>query len=97
MLPDPLTYVPGLPGERRRVDFAVRRAAGRIILGLHEQRSSEVIDLTECLVLHPGLMGLMEPLRALLLGLRAVRREASVVINLLEFRPGHAAANGRRR
>ena len=86
-MPDPLAYVPGLPGERRRVDFAVRRAAGRIILGLHKQRSSEVIDLTECLVLHPRLMGLMEPLRALLLRLRAVRREASVVINLLEFGP----------
>ena len=87
LAPDPLDYVPGLPGERRRVDFAVRRAAGRIILGLHRQRSSEVIDLTECLVLHPRLMGLMEPLRALLLGLRAVRREASVVINLLESGP----------
>ncbi len=85
--PDPLDYVPGLPGERRRVDFAVRRTAGRIILGLHKQRSSEVIDLTECLVLHPRLMGLMEPLRALLLRLRAVRREASVVINLLESGP----------
>ena len=87
LAPDPLDYVPGQPGERRRVDFAVRRAAGRIILGLHKQRSSEVIDLTECLVLHPRLMGLMEPLRALLLGLRAVRREASVVINLLESGP----------
>ena len=87
LAPDPLDYVPGLPGERRRVDFAVRRAAGRIILGLHKQRSSEVIDLTECLVLHPRVMGLMEPLRALLRGLGAVRREASVVINLLESGP----------
>jgi 23S rRNA (uracil1939-C5)-methyltransferase len=87
LAPGPLAYVPGLPGERRRVDFAVRRAAGRIILGLHKQRSSEVIDLTECWVLHPRLMGLMEPLRALLLRLRAIRREASVVINLLESGP----------
>jgi 23S rRNA (uracil1939-C5)-methyltransferase len=87
LAPDPLDYVPGQPGQRRRVDFAVRRAAGRIILGLHKQRSSEVIDLTECLVLHPRLTGLIEPLRALLLGLRAVRREASVVINLVESGP----------
>ncbi|MDR3534415.1 MAG: class I SAM-dependent RNA methyltransferase [Rhodopila sp.] len=85
--PDPLDFVPGLPGERRRIDFAVRRTAGRIILGLHEQRSAEVIDLTDCLVLHPTLMALMEPLRALLQGLRAVRREASVVINLLDSGP----------
>jgi 23S rRNA (uracil1939-C5)-methyltransferase len=85
--PDPLPFVPGLPGERRRMDFAVRRAAGRIVLGLHEQRSAEVIDITDCLVLHPTLMALMAPLRTLLQGLRAVQREASVVINLLDSGP----------
>jgi 23S rRNA (uracil1939-C5)-methyltransferase len=84
---NPLDFVPGLPGERRRIDFAIRRAAGRIILGLHEQRSSEVVDLTDCLVLHPTLMALMQPLRTLLQGLRAVRREASVIINLLDSGP----------
>ena len=71
-LPEPLGFHPGLPGERRRIDFAVRRAGGRIILGLHGPRSPEVIDLTDCLVLHPALMALMAPLRALLSGLRAV-------------------------
>ena len=35
--PDPLEFVPGLPGERRRIDFAIRRTAGHIVLGLHEQ------------------------------------------------------------
>jgi 23S rRNA (uracil1939-C5)-methyltransferase len=85
--PDPLPFLPGLPGERRRIDFAVRRAAGRIVLGLHEQRSAEVVDITDCLVLHPTLMALMQPLRTLLHGLRAIRREASVVINLLDSGP----------
>jgi 23S rRNA (uracil1939-C5)-methyltransferase len=85
--PDPLPFVPGLPGERRRMDFAVRRAAGRIVLGLHEQRSAEVVDVTDCLVLHPTLMALMEPLHGLLQGLKAVRREGSVVINLLDSGP----------
>jgi 23S rRNA (uracil1939-C5)-methyltransferase len=85
--PEPLRFVRGLPGERRRIDFAVRRSAGRIVLGLHEQRSSEVVDLTGCLVLHPGLMALLDPSRALLQGLRAVRREASVAINLLDSGP----------
>ena len=85
--PDPLPFTPGLPGERRRVDFAVRRLAGRIVLGLHEQRSSDVVDITDCLVLHPTLMALMGPLRVLLQGLQSVRREASVVINLLEAGP----------
>ena len=86
-VPDRLDLVPGLPGERRRIDFAVRRAGGRIVLGLHEQRSSDVSDITECLVLHPTLMALMAPLRSLLQGLRALRREGSVVINLLDAGP----------
>jgi 23S rRNA (uracil1939-C5)-methyltransferase len=85
--PEPLEFVRGLPGERRRIDFAVRRGPGRVVLGLHEQRSAEVVDLTDCLVLHPDLMALMQPLRKLLQGLRAIRREASVVINLLDSGP----------
>jgi 23S rRNA (uracil1939-C5)-methyltransferase len=85
--PDPLPFVPGLPGERRRIDFAIRRSGGGVILGLHGQRSAEVIDITDCLVLHPALMALIEPLRALLSGLRAARKEASVIINLLESGP----------
>jgi 23S rRNA (uracil1939-C5)-methyltransferase len=85
--PDPLPFIPGLPGERRRIDFAVRRTAGRIVLGLHEQRSAEVVDVTDCMVLHPVLMALMGPLRGLLQGLKAVRREGSVVINLLDSGP----------
>ena len=85
--PEPLPFVPGLPGERRRIDFAVRRVGAQIVLGLHAQRSSDVVDLTDCLVLHPVLMALMAPLRAVLGGLRAIRREASVVINLLDSGP----------
>jgi 23S rRNA (uracil1939-C5)-methyltransferase len=83
-LPDPVEFVPGLPGERRRIDFAVRRTQGGIVLGLHGQRSAEVIDITDCLVLHPVIMALMQPLRVLLHGLQAVRREGSIIINLLD-------------
>lgn len=85
--PDKIPYHPGLPGERRRLDFAVRRTAGGIVLGLHATRSKEVIDLTDCLVLHPTLMALMQPIRALLAGLQALRREGSVIINLLNAGP----------
>ncbi len=86
-VPEPLPFHPGLPGERRRIDFAVRRAGGRIILGLHGPRSAEVIDLTDCLVLNPILMALIAPLRSLLSSLRSIRREASVVVNLLDSGP----------
>ncbi len=85
--PAPIAFVPGLPGERRRLDFAIRRAGGRIILGLHGARSAEVVDFADCLVLHPTLMALIAPLRGLLLGIGAVRRQGSVVINLLDAGP----------
>jgi len=85
--PPTVTLVRGLPGERRRLDFAVRRERGQIVLGLHAAGSAEIVDLTHCLVLHPSLMALMAPLRTVLRGLSAVRRQASVVINLLQSGP----------
>lgn len=85
--PEPTAFVPGLPGERRRLDFAVRRSGERAVLGLHAPRSQEVIDLAGCLVLHPALMALIAPLRRLLPGLRCIRREASVIANLLGSGP----------
>ena len=85
--PDPLDLVPGQPGARGRLDFAVRRAGGRIILGLHGARSADIIDLTDCPVLHPTLLALLAPLRTLLRDLHAIRRQGSVVINLLDAGP----------
>ena len=85
--PDTLPFVPGLPGERRRLDFAAQRSAGRLSLGLHEPRSSAIVDLTNCLVLHPRLMALIDPLRTLLRGQKSIRRDASVMIKLLDSGP----------
>ena len=68
-------------------DSAVRRDRGHIVLGLHMANSGIVIDLAHCMVLHPVLMALMIPLRGVLQGLRAIRREASVVINMLDNGP----------
>ena len=86
-LPGAIELIAGVPGERRRLDFAVRRIGGRIILGLHGPRSVEVVDLTDCVVLHPTLLALLAPLRALLQGMRAIRRQGAVVINLLDTGP----------
>jgi 23S rRNA (uracil1939-C5)-methyltransferase len=85
-LPD-IGFLPGLPGERRRMDFAIRRDRGRTVIGLHAAGSADVVDLPHCLVLHPRLMALMDPLRQLLGGLDAIRREASLVVNLLDAGP----------
>src|ERR1700722_16575771 len=76
--------VRGAPGTRRRMDFAARRGAGGLLVGLHRMRGSDIVDLTECTVLHPVLFALIAPLRAVLSGLTAVRREASIVVNLLD-------------
>ncbi len=85
----PLVSIPA--GTRRRVDLATRRVAGRvegnITLGLHRARSSDVIDMQECVLLAPPLVALLPPLRVLLRSLEGFRREASVVINLLDRGP----------
>jgi len=47
-------------------------------------RDAEVVDLTTCLVLHPELVRLVEPMRRLLAGLSGLRREGSLVANLLD-------------
>lgn len=85
--PPSITLLPGLPGERRRLDFALRRAGGRLILGLHGPRAAAVVDLADCLVLHPTLLALLARLRALLRDSRALRRQGAVLINLLESGP----------
>jgi 23S rRNA (uracil1939-C5)-methyltransferase len=76
-----------VPGERRRMVFAARRTRESISLGLHRHRSPEVIDLTTCLVLHPTLVALVSPIRDLLRRLQCLRREASVIANLLDTGP----------
>jgi 23S rRNA (uracil1939-C5)-methyltransferase len=87
--PDPpvTPLVPGAPGQRRRMDLAVRRIGKRIILGLNRQKSFEVVDLATCLVLHPALFALLEPLRGLLGRITALRQQGSVIANLLDSGP----------
>jgi 23S rRNA (uracil1939-C5)-methyltransferase len=66
------------------MDLAARRTRNGVVLGLHRLRSAEVVDLTTCLVLHPGLVALLPTLRTLLTRLQALRREGSVIANLLD-------------
>ena len=79
--------VRGSPGTRRRMDLAVRRGEGTLAVGLHRARGTDIVDLTECAVLHPALFALIAPLRVVLSTLGAIRREASVVVNLLDSGP----------
>ena len=72
---------------RRRMDFAIRRQGGAVMLGLHAPRGAAVVDLRECHVLHPALAALLAPLRGLLARLEGLRREGSAIVNLLESGP----------
>lgn len=74
--------------SRRRADLALRRRPeGSVALGFHERGEATVVDLAECRVLDPALVALFPPLRQLLRGLPAFRREGSAVLNLLETGP----------
>ncbi|MGE4480666.1 class I SAM-dependent RNA methyltransferase [Acidocella sp.] len=72
---------------RRRVDLAASRKGAQIVLGLHRARSAEVVDMRECVLPRPDFLPLLPPLRELLRGLQAFRREASVVINWVDNGP----------
>ena len=69
------------------MDLAARRTRTGVVLGLHRERSTDVVDLTTCLVLRPELVALMPPLRTLLTRLQALHREGSVIANLLDSGP----------
>ncbi len=83
----PAAPVRTLPGRRRRVDLALRRVQGGVEVGLHQSRGAEIVDLTACTVLDPAIAALIAPLRALLSGISALRREGSGIVNLLDSGP----------
>ncbi len=75
------------PHARRRMDFAVERIQGGVLLGLHEGHSKTIVDVDTCVVLHPALLALVAPLRSLLSSLAALRRTGSILVNLLDSGP----------
>jgi 23S rRNA (uracil1939-C5)-methyltransferase len=76
------------PRARRRADLALRRQpGGGVALGFHARVGAAVLDLRTCEVLDPRLVALFDPLRDLLRGLPALRREGSAVLNLLDTGP----------
>jgi 23S rRNA (uracil1939-C5)-methyltransferase len=72
------------PGDRRRVDLALSRDEGRVLVGLHRRRDTAVTDLQTCLVLAPPLVALLSVLRRVLPGVAGLRRTGSAVVNLLD-------------
>jgi 23S rRNA (uracil1939-C5)-methyltransferase len=81
----PLIRTP--PLRRRRMDVAVRRREGGVLLGLHQAHGTQIVDLTQCQVLHPDLLALVLPLRKTLSSLSALAHTGSVIANLLPSGP----------
>jgi 23S rRNA (uracil1939-C5)-methyltransferase len=84
---DPASLARTPPGARRRMDLALRRDHGRVLVGLHQRGSRTVVDMHACPVLDPRLFALVAPLRAMLPGLAALRRDGDAVLNLLDTGP----------
>ncbi|MFZ6763169.1 class I SAM-dependent RNA methyltransferase [Pseudoroseomonas sp. WGS1072] len=87
---DPAVAEPAVtpPATRRRADLALRRGAdGAVALGFHRRGAAAIEDLSTCAVLDPALVALFDPLRAMLRGLGAFRREGSALLNLLDTGP----------
>jgi 23S rRNA (uracil1939-C5)-methyltransferase len=75
------------PATRRRVDLAIRKQAGVVMLGFHMAKSAEIVPIETCLVAAPSIMALLAPLRAIIPRLQCVKRDASCAINLLDTGP----------
>jgi 23S rRNA (uracil1939-C5)-methyltransferase len=54
------------PRSRRRAALKFVRAGGRIVLGFNAGGSNRLLNLEECLVLHPALFALLDSLRSLI-------------------------------
>lgn len=78
----PLTAIG--PGARRRADLTAIRRQNDVILGFNARESHQVIDVTACPVLTPGIVKLLAPLRALLADLLALADRAEIIINATE-------------
>ena len=71
----------GAPGERRRVDFVLRRQGKRMLAGFHERGSARVVDVGVCVIARPTLTALLEPLRAALVEVLPDGAAADAVAN----------------
>lgn len=57
--------VPGTPGARRRAAFTARKVDRGVILGFNASQSHTIVDIEECPVLLPSIVGALDMLREL--------------------------------
>lgn len=71
----------GVPGERRRADFVLRRQGRRVLAGFHERTSPHVVDVGVCVVARPTLGALLDPLRTAVASILPDGGAADAVVN----------------
>jgi 23S rRNA (uracil1939-C5)-methyltransferase len=71
----------GTPGERRRVDFVLRRQGKRVLAGFHEKASARVVDVGVCVIARPTLAALLVPLREALVEILPEGASADAIAN----------------
>lgn len=71
----------GTPGERRRVDFVLRRQGKRVLAGFHEKASAKVVDVGVCVIARPTLAALLAPLREALVEILPDGTSADAIAN----------------
>ncbi len=72
------------PGTRRRAVFAARRTKAGAILGFHEQRSHDIVDLAVCPILSLQITSRLDALRALITPLLSRSGVARMTVTLAD-------------
>lgn len=75
------------PATRRRMDLGIRRVGSTIQIGLHRRRSTDIVDMHACPILHPTLFALIQALRPVLLRLEGLKRSGEASVNLVDNGP----------
>jgi 23S rRNA (uracil1939-C5)-methyltransferase len=69
------------------MSLAIRREGATLRIGLHRRRSTEIVDMHACPILHPTLFQLVQALRPVLLRLDGLRQQGEASVNLLDSGP----------
>ncbi len=69
------------------MDLALKRLPSGVVMGLNAAHTQDLAAIPQCRILHPTLRALLSPLRDTLDRLAGLRREGSVLLNLLDTGP----------
>ncbi|OFW70215.1 MAG: hypothetical protein A2621_01720 [Alphaproteobacteria bacterium RIFCSPHIGHO2_01_FULL_41_14] len=78
---DPVVFGPGV---RRRINFKVTKQQTKILLGYHQRRSHEVLDIDHCPLLLPDFNHLLAPLKEALRSCLMEKEEANIFLTKVQ-------------